>query len=99
MACLSAWWPDLNFHAEEGDDGSLIGRDRVEVTRSPYLWDRRSVFWPQILAASSVAARAAVMPSMSTTPDDLRRKEHALCFDHRDVAWVDVSCSGAAPRP
>jgi len=87
----------LNFHAEEGDDGSLIGRDRVEVAHIP-------IGSPIRFLASNpggiVGGReAAVVPSTSMTPDDLRRKEHALCVDHRDVAWVDVSCSGAAPRP
>jgi hypothetical protein len=39
---------------------------------------------PLISMANSEKRATTAVPE--DAPDDLRRKEHALCFDHRDVA-------------
>jgi hypothetical protein len=92
---------DAVMNAENRSMGNLLQpaiygenfRSRLGLSSIPFEADALTLV---SMANSDKQATTAVHED---APDDLRRKEHALCFDRRDVAWVDVSHSGGNPRP
>ena len=85
--------------AEECGDSSLVRGDAIEITRTARThWVADLVANPSGIAGSR-KSRCNAVHEYEDAPDDLRRREHAMDSDCRDVAWIDASCSGGTNRP